>query len=174
MSIRNVLWNTCKIFWRWLKGLFPGRVKPIIFSCLLAYLYLAMEFIILYFSLFWVSIAACGPSLDAVSEGLSLVVAYRLLIAMASLCCRSQVLEHHLSNCSTWALLLRGMWNLPRPSIKPVSPALAGGFLATGPPRKSLAMEFKSSSYKVEKLPNNIYASICICKSTSYFASWFK
>ena len=29
------------------------------------------------------------------------------------------------------------MWNLPGPGIKPVSPALAGGFLTTGPPGKS-------------------------------------
>ena len=32
------------------------------------------------------------------------------------------------------AQLLRGMWNLPGPGIKP---ALAGGFLTTGPSRKS-------------------------------------
>ena len=30
------------------------------------------------------------------------------------------------------------MWNLPRPGIEPVSSALAGGFLATGPPGKYL------------------------------------
>ena len=29
------------------------------------------------------------------------------------------------------------MWDLPRPGIKPVSPALAGRFLTTGPPGKS-------------------------------------
>ena len=76
MSIRNILRHTCKIFWRWLsESLFPGRIKPIIFSCLLAYLYLAIEFIILYFCLCWVFVAACGPSLVALSEGPSLVVA---------------------------------------------------------------------------------------------------
>ena len=32
----------------------------------------------------------------------------------------------------------RGMQNLPELGIKSVSPALAGGFLTTGPPRKSL------------------------------------
>ena len=30
------------------------------------------------------------------------------------------------------------MWDLPGPGIKPVSPALAGGFLTTVPPEKSL------------------------------------
>ena len=30
------------------------------------------------------------------------------------------------------------MWNLPRSGIEPVSPALTGGLLTTGPPGKSL------------------------------------
>ena len=30
--------------------------------------------------------------------------------------------------------MLRGMWDLPGPGLKPVSPALAGGFLTTAPP----------------------------------------
>ena len=30
------------------------------------------------------------------------------------------------------------MWDLPRPGVEPVSPTLAGGFLTTGPPGKSL------------------------------------
>ena len=29
------------------------------------------------------------------------------------------------------------MWDLPRPGLKPLSPALAGGFLTTAPPEKS-------------------------------------
>ena len=32
------------------------------------------------------------------------------------------------------------MWDLPRPGIEPVSPALAGGFSTTVPPRKSLRL----------------------------------
>ena len=31
------------------------------------------------------------------------------------------------------AWLLCGMWNLPGPGTEPMSPALAGGFLTTGP-----------------------------------------
>ena len=37
-----------------------------------------------------------------------------------------------------WAWLPRGLWDLPRPGIAPVSRALAGGFLTTGPPEQSL------------------------------------
>ena len=50
--------------------------------------------------------------------------------------CGLQALEHRLNSCGARALLLRGMWDLPAPRIKPVSPALAGRFLSTGPPGK--------------------------------------
>ena len=33
----------------------------------------------------------------------------------------------------TWANLLLGMWDLSRSGIKPVAPALAGGFFTTEP-----------------------------------------
>ena len=42
-----------------------------------------------------------------------------------------------LSSCSVGASLPCSMWDLPGPGIKPVSPALAGRFLTTGPPGKS-------------------------------------
>ena len=47
-------------------------------------------------------------------------------------CCRARASEHRLSS---WQLT--GIWNLPGPGIKPMSPALADGFLTTGPPGKS-------------------------------------
>ena len=53
----------------------------------------------------------------------------------------SPVAEHglqtcRLSNCGSWAQLLRGMWDLPRPGLEPVSPALAGRLSTTVPPGK--------------------------------------
>ena len=42
-------------------------------------------------------------------------------------------LEHRLRSCGAWAYLLYGMWNLLGLGIKPMSPALAGGFLSTVP-----------------------------------------
>ena len=48
-------------------------------------------------------------------------------------------LERRLSSCG---LVLRSMWDLPRPGLEPVSPALAGGFLTTVPPGKSLTHHF--------------------------------
>ena len=48
--------------------------------------------------------------------------------------CGSQALECGLSSCGAQAELLHCMWDLPRQDIVP--PALAGGFLTTGPPGK--------------------------------------
>ena len=41
-----------------------------------------------------------------------------------------------LSSCGSQAQLLRGMWDLPRPGLEPVFPALAGRFSTTAPPGK--------------------------------------
>ena len=42
-----------------------------------------------------------------------------------------------LSSCGAWVFWPCGMWDLPRPEMEPVSPALAGGFLTTEPPGMS-------------------------------------
>ena len=41
-----------------------------------------------------------------------------------------------LSSCGSRAQSLRGVWDLPRPGLEPVSPALAGRFPTTAPPGK--------------------------------------
>ena len=46
-------------------------------------------------------------------------------------------LQHVASVFVAHRLLPRGMWNLPWPEVKPVSPALEGRFLTTRPPGKS-------------------------------------
>ena len=45
------------------------------------------------------------------------------------------------------------MWDLPGSGIKPVSPALAGGFLTIGPPGKSLDVISKAMNWKQLSLP---------------------
>ena len=78
------------------------------------------------------------------------VVVHRLLIAEHMLygtwasvvavsglsSCGSWALEYRLNSCGSQALLLHDMWDLPRPGIKPMSPALAGRFFTTEPPEK--------------------------------------
>ena len=56
--------------------------------------------------------------------------------------CGSQAPEHRLNSCGAWAQLLHSMWNLSGPEFEPMSPALAGGFFTTKPPRKSHIMHF--------------------------------
>ena len=51
--------------------------------------------------------------------------------------CGSQALQHWLIRCGAWTSLFHSMWNLSRSGLTPVSLALAGGFLTTGPPGKS-------------------------------------
>ena len=45
-----------------------------------------------------------------------------------------------LSSCGAQVQFPCSMWNLPGPRIKPVSPALTGGFITTEPPGKSGAV----------------------------------
>ena len=58
--------------------------------------------------------------------------------------CGSRVLERRLSSRGAWAQLLWGVWDLPGSGLKPVSPALAGGFLTTVPPGKPSVLSFAS------------------------------
>ena len=64
-------------------------------------------------------IAVCGP-----------------LTIAASLVAEHRLQTCKLSSCGSRAYLLRGMWDLPRPGLEPVSPELAGRFSTTAPPGK--------------------------------------
>ncbi|KAJ8796348.1 hypothetical protein J1605_002232 [Eschrichtius robustus] len=58
------------------------------------------------------------------------------LTVVASLVAEHKLQTRRLSSCGSRAQLLRGMWDLPRPGLEPVSPALAGRFSTTVPPGK--------------------------------------
>ena len=64
-------------------------------------------------------IAVCGP-----------------LTMAASLVAEHRLQARRLSSCGSRVQMLRGMWDLPRPGLEPMSPALAGGFSTTAPPGK--------------------------------------
>ena len=64
-------------------------------------------------------IAVCGP-----------------LTVAASLVAEHRLQKRRLSNCGSRAQPLRGIRDLPRPGIEPVSPALAGRLPTTAPPGK--------------------------------------
>ena len=58
------------------------------------------------------------------------------LAVAASLVAEHRLQTRRLSSCGSWAQLLCGMWDPPRPGLEPVSPALAGRFSTTVPPGK--------------------------------------
>ena len=61
------------------------------------------------------------------------------LTVAASLVAEHRLQTRRLSSCGSRAQLLRSMWDLPRPGLEPVSPALAGGLSTTAPPGKPQA-----------------------------------
>ena len=63
------------------------------------------------------------------------------LTIMASLV-EHRLQTRRLSSCGSRAQLLRSMWDLPRPGLEPVSPALAGRFSTTAPPGKPTTFVF--------------------------------
>ena len=85
----------------------------------------------------WVLAIACKHSLAVVKGDDLLIVVCGFLTAVASLVAEYglQWLWHMGSRA--WTYLPHGMWNLPGPEIKPMSPALAGRLLTTGVPGKS-------------------------------------
>ena len=92
------------------------------------------------FSLRWLLLLRSTDSRRAgsivVERGLSSCGSRGLECRLSS--CGSRGLECRLSSCGARAQLFRGTWDLPRPGLEPVSPALAGGFLSTVPRGKPL------------------------------------
>ena len=69
------------------------------------------------------------------------------LTVAASLVAEHRLQTRRLSSCGSRAQLLRGMWDLPRPGLEPVSPALAGRFSTTAPPGKAYLLFLKVYMY---------------------------
>ena len=71
-------------------------------------------------------------------QGPLFIAVHVLFIIVSSLVADHRLQVCRLSSHGAQAYLLCGKQNLPRPGIEPTSPALAGRFLSTGPPEKSL------------------------------------
>ena len=127
-----------------------------------------------FFFLAVLGLCCCVRAFSSCSEwGLLFIVVRGLLTVLASLIaehrlqvcglqqlwhvgfssCGSWALEHRLSSCGTWAQLLHGMWDLPRPGVEPMSPALASRFLATAPPGKPLKHLSLTQCYEITNQP---------------------
>ena len=115
----------------------------------------------------------CSKAFSSCGEqGLLSIAVHQLLIAVASRfrawtlgTQASVVATLELSSCGTWAYLLRGTWDLPRPAIKPVPPALVSKFLCTVPLGKS-TISFCEHRY------NNPKQNISKLNSVLYEKNW--
>ena len=90
----------------------------------------------------------CARVFPSCGKGGPLFIAVcRSLTVAASLVVGHRLQTRRLSSCGSRAQLLRGMWDLPRPGLEPVSPALAGRFSTTAPPGKPPNAAFLSLSF---------------------------
>ena len=85
----------------------------------------------------------CARAFSSCGKQGPLFIAVRgpLTIA-ASLVAGHRLQTRRLSSCGSRAQLFPGMWDLPRPGLEPVSPALAGRFSTTAPPGKPSTSAF--------------------------------
>ena len=87
----------------------------------------------------------CARAFSSCGERRPLFIAvHRPLTVAASLVAEHRLQTRRLSSCGSRAQLLRGMWDLPRPGLEPVSPALAGRLSTTAPPGKPVSFVLSS------------------------------
>ena len=133
-------------------------------------IYFLINLFIYYLFLAALGLRCCARAFSSCGEwGPLFIVVHGLLIVVASLVAehrlqsrRLQQLWHmssvavarRLSSCGSWAQLLHGMWDLPRPGIEPLSPALAGEFLTTVPQGKPSDLKHFNIYQSVEHGPH--------------------
>ena len=94
-------------------------------------------FLNIYLFLAVLGLSFCARASSSCGKWGPLFIAVRRpLTVAASLVAEHRLQTRRLSSCRSWAYLLRGMWDLPRPGLEPVSSALAGRFSTTAPPGK--------------------------------------
>ena len=106
-----------------------------------------LNFIFIYLFMAVLGLRFCArASSNCGKRGPLFIVVRGPLTVAASLVAEHRLQTRRLSTCGSRAQLLRGMWDLPRPGLEPMSPALAGRFSTTAPPGKP------TSSFKILEL----------------------
>ena len=96
-----------------------------------------LKFIYLFYFLAVLGLRFCARAFSSCSKRGPLFITMRgPLTIVASLVAEHRLQTPRLSSCGSQAQLLRSMWDLPRPGLEPMSPALAGRFSTTVPPGK--------------------------------------
>ena len=104
----------------------------------LIFFFLSLKFFLFYYLFLAVlglrfyarAFSSCGK------QGPLFIAVHGPLTIAASLVVEHRLQTRRLSSCGSQAQSLRGMWDLPRPGLEPMSPALAGRFSTTVPPGK--------------------------------------
>ena len=102
----------------------------VLFFFFLKYLFIYLFMAVLGLSFCVRAFSSCGK------RGPLFIVVHGPLTIVASLVAEHRLQTRRLSNCGSRAQLLCGTWDLLRPGLEPVSPALAGRFSTTAPPGK--------------------------------------
>ena len=117
----------------------------------------------------------CARAFSSCGKRGPLFIAVRgpLTIA-ASLVAEHRLQTRRLSSCGSQAQLLHGMWDLPRPGLKPVSPALAGRLSTTAPPGKPDSYNLNVGVFNVvpevsKTVLNSFYSFFFILLCSSQF-----
>ena len=139
----------CLRFWCHLRNhcLIHGHKGVSLFIYLFIYLFIFnILFIYLFIYLFTavLGLRFCVRAFSSCGKwGPFFIAVRRPLTIVASLVAEHRLQTRRLSNCGSRAQSLRGMWDLPRPGLEPVSPALAGRLSTTVPPGKPPIYFFK-------------------------------
>ena len=132
-------------------------LKKVIFLWLLFFSFFFFKellYLSIYLFLAVLGLCFCARAFSSCGKrGPLFITVHGPLTTVASLVAEHRLQTRRLSSCGSRAQLLRGMWDLPRPGLEPVSPALAGRFSTTVPPGKPQLSIF--------------YIVVCICQSQS-------
>ena len=116
----------------WDKNIARNKTITFFFEMCFKFIYL---FIYLFLAV--LGLRFCTRAFSSCGErGPLFIMVHGPLIVTASLVVEHRLQTRRLSSCDSRAQLLHGMWDLPRPGLEPVSPALAGRFSTTAPPGK--------------------------------------
>ena len=100
-------------------------------------LFLLFIYLFIYLFLAVLGLRFCARAFSSCGKrGPLFIVVHGPLTIATSLVAEHKLQTRRLSSCGSRASLLRGMWDLPRPGLEPVSPALGGRFSTTAPPGK--------------------------------------
>ena len=115
-----------------------------ILLCLVSFFFILFIYLFIHLFIFGLlGLRFCVRAFSSCGEwGPLFIAVHGPLTIAASLVAEHRLQTRRLSSCGSWAQLLRGMWDVPRPGLEPVSTALAGRFSTTAPPGKPCLVSF--------------------------------